>query len=839
MKSYVCMFVCITILTHSSAATLIGSFVPLPAATNIDLSAEGSLDWAHWGLTSPTDFNHLNSTNQFIGDYALIGSQFPSQANSYPNGCSWTNGTPVANASGTTTAVYVIGVSNGFQIVVAADASTRRLRLYLGALAGQAQFEASLSSGGAASYLDTSLDSSGLTNGVYVVDFAGTASGQAVTVNFTLKTAYDPGSAAAVLQAATLAMTPNLPPIVDITDPTNEVNYLIGSPILLKATASDPDGTIAQVEFFDGNNSLGLRTNALYQVNWTNAAAGIHSLTAVATDNLGASTISQPVTVFVYTGLGMLTGAESAPTNSIDLAAEGIVDWAHWGLFTETSFDHKAGVAQQISDYSQIGGGQAYNFSDNFEGYSWIGGTPTASATNSHTGIYAVGLDTGFQITATADTTVRTLRFYVGTFAARGHLQAYLNDFSAAAYVDSAPENLGNGPSAVYTISYRAASPGSKLVLRYTVAESFDHFGNVTLQAATLSGGNAPPSAFITSPTNQTALVAPANVTIHAEASDLDGSIAKVEFYQGTTKIGQVTNSPYNLLWTNVPVGNYSLTVRATDNQNATFISSPVNLYVITGGGFLSGVLAAPPSSIDLSAEGTLDWGHWGLLRFNSFNHKLGGTQVNDVISIGTGNPSRYTNNAVGFSWTNGTPVLATNTATGIFMPGLSDGFQFSVPADTTRKRLKISLGLFGAQGRFEASLSDFSAPPFIDDSLSRIYGDTTGLYTLDFSASSSGKVLNVTYTSEQLFDPIYGNVTWQAATLRIPLIVLSNPQSSGAQFSFLVTSEFNAVHDVEYSSSLSGPWLNLTNFVGTAAGLLITDPAANDLKRFYRVRLE
>src|ERR1051326_49756 len=175
MKSCVCLLMCATGLTSSYAATLIGSFVPLPSATNIDLSAEGTLDWAHWGLMSPTDFNHLNSTNQFIGDYALIGSQFASQANSYPNACSWTNGTPVASASSTTTAVYVTGVSNGFQIVVGADTSTRRLRLYLGALAGQAQFEASLSSGGAASYLDTSLDSSGLTNGFYVLDYAGSA----------------------------------------------------------------------------------------------------------------------------------------------------------------------------------------------------------------------------------------------------------------------------------------------------------------------------------------------------------------------------------------------------------------------------------------------------------------------------------------------------------------------------------------------------------------------------------------------------------------------------------------------------------------------------------------
>src|SRR5207249_1066763 len=113
-----------------------------------------------------------------------------------------------------------------------------------------------------------------------------------------------------------------------------------------------------------------------------------------------------------------------------------------------------------------------YNFSDNFEGYSWTNGTPTARASDTHTGVYFAGNGAGFQVTAAADMTVKTLKFYVGTFAARGHLQAYLSDLSAAPYFDSTLENAGNGPSAVYTMNYRAASPGQKLILRYTVAES-------------------------------------------------------------------------------------------------------------------------------------------------------------------------------------------------------------------------------------------------------------------------------------------------------------------------------------------------------------------------------
>ena len=55
----------------------------------------------------------------------------------------------------------------------------------------------------------------------------------------------------------------------------------------------------------------------------------------------------------------------------------------------------------------------------------------------------------------------------------------------------------------------------------------------------------------------------------------------------------------------------------------------------------------------------------------------------------------------------------------------------------------------------------------------------------------------------------------------------------------FVVNSEFNGIHAVEYSSSRYGPWLKLTNFLGTVGDAFITDPATVNLGRFYRVRLE
>jgi hypothetical protein len=91
---------------------------------------------------------------------------------------------------------------------------------------------------------------------------------------------------------------------------------------------------------------------------------------------------------------------------------------------------------------------------------------------------------------------------------------------------------------------------------------------------------NNPPTVSITSPANGATFGAPANITINASASDSDGTISKVDFYQGLTLLGTDLTSPYSYNWNNVAEGNYILTAVATDNQDAVTVSSDVNITV-------------------------------------------------------------------------------------------------------------------------------------------------------------------------------------------------------------------------------------------------------------------
>lgn len=93
---------------------------------------------------------------------------------------------------------------------------------------------------------------------------------------------------------------------------------------------------------------------------------------------------------------------------------------------------------------------------------------------------------------------------------------------------------------------------------------------------------NAPPSVSITSPAG--GVVPAGNVTIDATASDTDGTIAKVEFYNGYSLLGEDAVAPYSFTWNSVANGCYDVNVRAIDNQGGV-ATSHVDLTVGTGCG--------------------------------------------------------------------------------------------------------------------------------------------------------------------------------------------------------------------------------------------------------------
>jgi PKD repeat protein len=135
---------------------------------------------------------------------------------------------------------------------------------------------------------------------------------------------------------------------------------------------------------------------------------------------------------------------------------------------------------------------------------------------------------------------------------------------------------IGEDTTAPYSLVWPGAAAGTYAL----TARAIDSAGAAVTSAPVSVIVNAPPTVTLTSPANGAQFAAPATITLTASASDTDGSVAKVEFFRGSTSLGVDTTSPYSVTWSGAAVGVYTLTARVTDNRGATTTSSPVTVRV-------------------------------------------------------------------------------------------------------------------------------------------------------------------------------------------------------------------------------------------------------------------
>ena len=99
------------------------------------------------------------------------------------------------------------------------------------------------------------------------------------------------------------------------------------------------------------------------------------------------------------------------------------------------------------------------------------------------------------------------------------------------------------------------------------------------LTAGFPNGINQLPTVSITAPATNSPYTVPATVTFTSTASDPDGSILKVEYFSGSTKIGESSTAPnFSFAWTSTP-GAHTITAKATDNSLGTTVSAAITVY--------------------------------------------------------------------------------------------------------------------------------------------------------------------------------------------------------------------------------------------------------------------
>jgi hypothetical protein len=362
----------------------------------------------------------------------------------------------------------------------------------------------------------------------------------------------------------------NYPPRVKIVQPDDGDLFRAPTDIKLAAAAHDPDGWVKTVEFFADNISIGIASNSfsssggigapdntglspeqLFLLLWHNVPPGPHVLLAKATDNQGASSFSDPVRIKVL--------PPACPPVITIYATDPYASECDWlDLLSARSLESDASASLLASIPN------------------------TASFTVGRSGCVDNDLVVYYRLEGTAKNGADYRQLPGKVLIPRGSYRARI-------IVDPIDDLLPEPTETVIATlipqvciatyppppdCYRVGDPNR------AVAYIFDNDFN---QSAKVE---------IVHPQDGDIFRAGSDIKIDVATLDPDGWVSKVEFFANHTKIGEqeiffiVPPPPgqlqrFSMTWSNVPIGDYLLLARATDNRGGMSLSDPVRIKVV------------------------------------------------------------------------------------------------------------------------------------------------------------------------------------------------------------------------------------------------------------------
>lgn len=199
---------------------------------------------------------------------------------------------------------------------------------------------------------------------------------------------------------------------------------------------------------------------------------------------------------------------------------------------------------------------------------------------NSIWGIYLAGSGTD----ATSPNPVMTNNdiyqnyYYFGTYYNANGLYIYNYSSTTGIHINATGNWWGRAPTQSYGTS--TASGSDILISSSTTPLSVANYSGAATQS--LFTAVSPP--IVTLATSGAPFNAPATVTLNANATVSNGTISSVDFYNGSTWLGNATSpvgNVYSFAWSNVPAGSYTLSARAANNIGLATTSTPVAVTVL------------------------------------------------------------------------------------------------------------------------------------------------------------------------------------------------------------------------------------------------------------------
>jgi len=394
-------------------------------------------------------------------------------------------------------------------------------------------------------------------------------------------------------------------PEITITKPAASSSHPAGKAITIEADATDSDGTISNVEFFYTTNNkdtiqIGSSTTSPYQVSWTPLSTGTYKIIARATDNLGA-TSQTAISINVTNTLPTIsiTAPVNNSTHPFGTAVEIKVNAA--------DADGSVIKVEFFNGTTKIGESTTSPFTFLWEDVALGTYTITAKATDNIGGT-TTSLPVQFSISntppvVTIKAPLNNAKFSPGSDIT---IEATATDedgtITKVEFFYNSTQLIGSVTTAPYSISWKNVPEGS-----YTITvRATDNAGATSSKTINITVVNNPPAVTITSPIHQSQYESGADIEITAEASDSDGTISKVVFYNGSTILGEALTAPYSYTWTGVPNGTYSITAVAYDNLGKQNVSEAVQVIVQVTTNIPPAVKVTKPSTNQTVAPGTI-----------------------------------------------------------------------------------------------------------------------------------------------------------------------------------------------------------------------------------------
>lgn len=251
----------------------------------------------------------------------------------------------------------------------------------------------------------------------------------------------------------------------------------------------------------------------------------------------------------------------------------------------------------------------------------------------------------------------------------------------------------------------------------------------------------------------------------------------------GEEREGVASGGPNGAFWT-AAAGTHTLVAALDDVNRIPGEKSKNNNWsdqtLVIGAapaGKLRGSSVAAPSRVDLAAEGTEDWVHWGFEGVTGVNRKAGAGRIGPMALIGKPHLGSTGGAGIRCMWSDGEPVktmAATNAA--LWLNGVDNGYSFTAPADKEERVLRVyASGIAGASCSLTATLSDDSAPPYVSSAWSGnsgrgnrspVPGDFAAVYTIRYRAASDAQTLKVEFKLDADANRFVGQARLSAATL-------------------------------------------------------------------------